>query len=77
LGIRKLVKNYFEMRVGLKLRLVFKVEPEAIVFAFGVIHDEVRRFLKQLCSNDSGARVRHPSQLRLSEQITQRRKEWP
>jgi mRNA-degrading endonuclease YafQ of YafQ-DinJ toxin-antitoxin module len=48
LGIRKLVKNYFEMRVGLGLRLVFKVEPEAITFTFAGTHDEVRRFLKQL-----------------------------
>jgi len=48
LGIRKLVKNYFEMRVGLELRLVFKVEPDAIIFAFAGTYNEVRRFLKHL-----------------------------
>jgi len=48
LGIRKLVTNFFEMRVGLELRLVFKVESEAVIFAFAGTHDEVRRFLKQL-----------------------------
>jgi mRNA-degrading endonuclease YafQ of YafQ-DinJ toxin-antitoxin module len=48
LGIRKLVKNYFEVRVGLELRLVFKVKPDAITFAFAGTHDEVRRFLKQV-----------------------------
>jgi mRNA-degrading endonuclease YafQ of YafQ-DinJ toxin-antitoxin module len=48
LGIRKLVKNYFEIRVGLDLRLVFRAEQDAIVFTFAGSHDEVRRFLKQL-----------------------------
>jgi mRNA-degrading endonuclease YafQ of YafQ-DinJ toxin-antitoxin module len=48
LGIRKLVKNYFEVRVGLDLRLVFKVESDSITFTFAGTHDEVRRFLKQL-----------------------------
>ena len=47
LDIRKLVKNYFEMRVGLDLRLIFKVERDAITFTFAGTHDEVRRFLKQ------------------------------
>lgn len=46
LGIRKLVKNYFEIRVGLDLRLVFRIETEAVIFAFAGTHDEVRRFLK-------------------------------
>jgi len=48
LGLRKLVKNYFEIRVGLELRLVFRVEPDAVIFAFAGTHDEVRRFLKGL-----------------------------
>ncbi|MEI6083523.1 MAG: hypothetical protein WCS70_04405 [Verrucomicrobiota bacterium] len=48
LGIRKLVKNYFEMRVGLDLRLVFKLDSDSITFAFAGTHDEVRRFLKRL-----------------------------
>lgn len=46
LGIRKLVKNYFEIRVGLDLRLVFKVETNTLTFALAGTHDEVRRFLK-------------------------------
>jgi len=46
LGIRKLVKNYFEMRVDLDLRLVFKVESDGIIFIFAGTHDEVRQFLK-------------------------------
>jgi len=48
LDVRKLVKNYFEMRVGLDLRLVFKIQTDSITFTFAGTHDEVRRFLKQL-----------------------------
>jgi mRNA-degrading endonuclease YafQ of YafQ-DinJ toxin-antitoxin module len=48
LGIRKLIKHHFEMRIGLDLRLVFKAEPDAIILLFAGTHDEVRRFLKQL-----------------------------
>ena len=48
LGLRKLVKNYFEMRVGLELRLLFKVESKSVTFVFAGTHDEVRRYLKQL-----------------------------
>jgi mRNA-degrading endonuclease YafQ of YafQ-DinJ toxin-antitoxin module len=48
LGIRKLMKNYFETRIGLDLRLVFKLDVDAITFVFAGTHDEVRRFLKGL-----------------------------
>jgi mRNA-degrading endonuclease RelE of RelBE toxin-antitoxin system len=48
LGIRKLMKNYFEMRIGLDLRLVFKLDVDAITFVFAGTYDEVRRFLRQL-----------------------------
>jgi mRNA-degrading endonuclease RelE of RelBE toxin-antitoxin system len=48
LGVRKLTKTYFEMRVGLELRLVFKVERKAITFTFAGTHDEIQRFLKRV-----------------------------
>ena len=48
LGIRKLVKNYFEMRVGLELRLVFKVERNSVTFAVAGTHNEIRKFLKRV-----------------------------
>ena len=47
-SIRKLHKNYFEIRVGLDLRLLFRVESNSITFTFAGTHDAVRRFLKQL-----------------------------
>lgn len=48
LGLRKLTGSYFEIRAGLDLRLIFKVEPNAVIFIFAGTHDEVRRFLKKL-----------------------------
>ena len=45
-GVRKLAGQYFELRVGLDWRLVFKNAPDALVFEFMGTHDEVRRFLK-------------------------------
>ena len=49
LGIRKLRRNYFECRVGIDLRLVFRVEPILVTFTFAGDHNEVRRYaLSQL-----------------------------
>ncbi|MGA2604708.1 MAG: hypothetical protein ABSG14_10810 [Verrucomicrobiia bacterium] len=48
LGIRKLISSYFEMRVGLDVRVIFRLDVDAITFVFAGTHDEVRRFLKQL-----------------------------
>ena len=48
LGVRKFVKNYFEIRVGLDLRLIFKIESDCVSFTFAGTHDEVQRFLKSL-----------------------------
>jgi len=45
-GLRKLQDDYYEIRVGLKQRLVFENTPEALVFEFLGDHDEVKRFLK-------------------------------
>lgn len=46
IDIRRLGRNYFECRVGINLRLVFKSEREALVFVLAGGHDEVRAFLK-------------------------------
>jgi len=48
LGLRSLIRNYHEVRVGLKLRLVFRNDEDVLSFLFIGNHDEVRRFLKQL-----------------------------
>ena len=44
--MRKLRDDWHEIRVGLKLRLVFENKPDALVFEFLGDHDDVKRFLK-------------------------------
>lgn len=46
IGLRKLSKRHFELRVGLDIRLVFTNEPVELKFVFMGNHDEVRRFLR-------------------------------
>jgi mRNA-degrading endonuclease YafQ of YafQ-DinJ toxin-antitoxin module len=46
LGVRKLSASYFEIRVGLDLRLVFQNQADCLLFVMVGNHDEVRRFLR-------------------------------
>ncbi|MBM3883274.1 MAG: hypothetical protein FJ387_26775 [Verrucomicrobia bacterium] len=46
IGLRKLRDDWYEIRLGLKLRLVFENTPDALVFEFLGDHDDVKRFLK-------------------------------
>ena len=47
-GLRKLRDDYCEIRIGLKLRLVFENTRAALVFELLGDHDDVKRFLKNL-----------------------------
>ena len=46
LGLRKLHENIYEIRVGLKERLVFENLADELVFEFLGDHDGVKNFLK-------------------------------
>jgi hypothetical protein len=48
LGIRKLTGNYFEIRAGLDVRLVFQNRAESLLFLMAGNHDEVQKFLRGL-----------------------------
>lgn len=48
IGLRKLRDDYYEIRIGIKLRLIFENTPSALGFEFLGNHDEVTRFLKGL-----------------------------
>jgi mRNA-degrading endonuclease YafQ of YafQ-DinJ toxin-antitoxin module len=48
LGIRRLERDYFECRVGLRLRLVFRARRSVLYFITAGDHDEIERFLKSL-----------------------------
>jgi mRNA-degrading endonuclease YafQ of YafQ-DinJ toxin-antitoxin module len=46
LGIRKLAGQFFEIRVGLDVRLIFQNRPECLFFIMAGNHNEVQRFLR-------------------------------
>jgi mRNA-degrading endonuclease YafQ of YafQ-DinJ toxin-antitoxin module len=48
LSIRRLRQNYFECRVGLDIRLAFRVERNRMIFVAAGNHDDIRRLLKNL-----------------------------
>jgi mRNA-degrading endonuclease YafQ of YafQ-DinJ toxin-antitoxin module len=48
LGIRKLTGSFFEIRVGLDIRLIFQNRAECLLFVMAGNHDEVQRFLRGL-----------------------------
>ena len=48
ISIRRLRKNIFECRAGLKVRLLFRQKGEALEFFFAGNHDDVRRVIQDL-----------------------------
>lgn len=46
LGIRKLSPTFFEMRVGLDIRLVFQNRPDVLLFVMAGNHNEVQVFIR-------------------------------
>ncbi len=48
LGIRRLHDDYFECRVGLRLRLVFRARRGILYFITAGDHNEIERFMKSL-----------------------------
>ena len=48
ISIRRLRNNVFECRAGLKLRLLFRQNGNALEFFFVGNHDEIRRLIQDL-----------------------------
>jgi len=46
LGIRKLSPTFFELRVGLDIRLIFQNRPDVLLFVMAGNHDEVQAFVR-------------------------------
>jgi hypothetical protein len=46
ISIRRLRKNVFECRAGLKLRLLFRADTQSLEVFFIGNHDEVRRLIR-------------------------------
>lgn len=48
LGVRKLRGNYFEIRAGLDVRLVFQNRKESLLFLMAGNHDDVQSLIRDL-----------------------------
>lgn len=48
IGLKKLTKDFWEIRVGLDLRVIFVIEPNTLSFVFVGSHDEIKRYLKMI-----------------------------
>ena len=48
LGLRKMGRQLYEFRVGLRLRMVFRHETDTLYLLLVGTHNEVRRFLQSL-----------------------------
>ena len=47
LGLKRLSKHIWEIRVDLKIRVVFRLEGDLVQFGLVGTHDDIKRFLKQ------------------------------
>jgi mRNA-degrading endonuclease YafQ of YafQ-DinJ toxin-antitoxin module len=48
LGIRRLTGNFFEIGVGLDVRLIFQNCADSLLFLMAGSHDEIQKFLRGL-----------------------------
>ena len=46
LGLKNLRKNFWEVRKGLKLRILFRWQVDYVEFILAGIHDDIKKFLK-------------------------------
>jgi len=47
LGLKNLRKNFWEVRKGLKLRILFRWQADHVEFILAGIHDDIKKFLKR------------------------------
>ncbi|MBU1486775.1 hypothetical protein KKH56_01825 [bacterium] len=45
LGLKKVRKDYWEIRIGISKRIIFRFEPQALIVTFVGDHEEIKRFL--------------------------------
>ena len=46
LGLKKMYKNYWEIRVGLSIRILFELKGNLITFILVGDHNQMKQFLK-------------------------------
>ena len=47
IGLKKLRENLWEVRIDIKTRVLFTLNPDLITFVFIGNHDEIRKYLKE------------------------------
>jgi len=47
LGLKNLQKNYWEIRKGLRLRILFRWQDDLVEFIQAGTHDDIKNFLKR------------------------------
>ena len=47
IGLKKLEKTFWEIRVNIKLRIVFEWQEDLIKFLLVGSHDDIKKFLKE------------------------------
>jgi len=47
LGLKNLRKNFWEIRKGLKLRILFRWRTDYVEFVLAGTHEEIKRYLKR------------------------------
>ena len=48
LGIKKLRKRYWEIRVGLHIRIIFMLARDLVTFVLTGTHNDIKQFLRRL-----------------------------
>ncbi len=48
LGLKKLKRDFWEIRAGISIRILFKLEAGLVTFVIVGTHDEIRRYLRNL-----------------------------
>lgn len=48
LGLKRLMGNFWEVRKGIKTRILFRWEGDLLEFVLAGNHDDIKRFLKNI-----------------------------
>ena len=47
IGLKKLEKNFWEIRVNIQIRIIFEWQQDLLKFILAGNHDEIKKFLKE------------------------------
>ena len=47
-GLKKLRKNFWEIRASQQIRILFQIESDILTFIIAGNHDDIRRYIRQV-----------------------------